>query len=266
MLFPGRNILTASKRAKRKKFFLRLFFVFLFLLLAAVGGIIGLFQIDGLKIKSVSITGNSFLSEQELLSQVNSVMDEKVFGLIPKDRIFFFLDAEVTANLFEKFGRLAKVKIEKKYPSFVSIEVQERMPIAVLCEKSGKTCFFLDETGFIFEKAPFFSAGVYLKFFDERQVELEEGRFLLPREIFGRLLVFKERLENISKPLEIYLKGDGVYEIHTEAGWYLIIDEKDDWDAVYNNFVSFYGEIMKSRNKKDIDYIDLRFGNKVFYK
>jgi hypothetical protein len=263
----SRNILASSRRHKQKRFFARALFIFLSILFALCGIITGLFCVDEFKIKNVTVSGVSVLSKEDIENKVKQIMSAKVLGIIPRDRIFYFPQKQIENILLEQFHRLSIADVQRDFPSSVLVGVEERKPVVLLCLLVGKECFFVDKTGFIFERAPFFSSGVFLKFFDERATKTGIGEFLIGEETFNKLMAFKSFLEDISSTEieKIYLKDNGICEFYTAGGWYLILDKNDDWALIHNNFTTFFKEIINN-DKRDIEYIDLRFGNKIFFK
>jgi len=265
----SRNILSSSIRVKRRRVVFRAFFFFLLLLLLLAGGVFGLFSIDTLKIKHVSIKGAFVLSERELSEKVESILESKILNIFPQNRIFSFPFEKTKNILLEQFGRIGEIEIEKNLDSSILIKISERKPTALLCWKEGdsENCFFVDKEGYLFEKAPLFSAGVFLKFFDDRKygTRLGEKEFLISKKTFQRIFDFKKRLEQFLLIEKIHLKDEGVCEFYSTNGWYLVLDIKNDWNLVYDNLITLL-ENTVSKNDKDLEYIDLRFGNKVFFK
>jgi len=263
------DILLSSRRIKRKRVIFRTSFLFFLLFLLLTGGVFGLFSIDSLKIKQVSIEGASVLSEEELREKVESILEAKIMNLFPQNRFFSFSSEKVKNILLEEFGRISEIEIKKNLSSSILIKVSERKPIALLCwnDDENETCFFVDKTGVLFEKAPLFSSGVFLKFFDDRKygIKLGEKELLINKESFQKILDFKKKVENFLLIEKIYLKDEGICEFYSTKGWYLILGIKDDWNLVYDNIVTLFEDTI-SKSDGDLEYIDLRFGNKVFFK
>lgn len=261
-----KDVLASSKRFRRKKILKRLLFVSVLLLFIFFGGFVGLFFINDLKVNLISVHGSSIFLKDRVEFEIKNILSSRFLLFVPQDRIFSFSEKKMEALLYVEFPELSGVSVKKDFPSTVIVEIKEREPVAVLCEENNRTCFYLDKTGFIFDQAAFFSSGVFLKFFNEREEQLQIGNFLLDQELFRRLLKFKERTDSLIKISEIYLKPEGIYKLQTFEGFYLILDGEDDWDIAFSNFDVFLKEITKEKNIKDIEYIDLRFNNKVFYK
>ncbi|MDD5032542.1 MAG: FtsQ-type POTRA domain-containing protein [Candidatus Pacebacteria bacterium] len=265
---PG--ILASRKRAKRKKLFLRLallsFSAFSIIFAAAFF----FFRAEKFRITEIKISGLENISEEEIRKEAESFLSANILKVFPANNFFLFSEKKTQDKFLAKFTRAVSVSVEKDYPSSLSINIEERSPVALFCEAGGKECFFADNTGYIFEKAPFFSAGVFLKFFDERTAEnLSVGKTLLEREEFEKMIGFARRISNSVFPIcEIHFVKDGVCEFWDEDGVKIIINEKDDFNLIFANLETAFSEIFEKEKKtaKDAEYIDLRFGNKVFFK
>lgn len=261
----SREVLVSSRRLKRKKRFLR-FFLILFLFFLICVGVISIFLYsDKFKIKDIKISGLVNTSEEEVRKELVSILSAKTFLIIPQNTFFSFPKESARVVLMNNFPRLSRVETKMSFPSSLSFSVEEREPASVLC-RDLVGCFYVDKTGFIFEEAPIFSSGVFLKFVDTRQEKPVRGEFLLAPEIFAKVVKFEQNLRALSLPVaEIDLKDDGVCEFHMTNGWYVILDEKDDWEVAYNNLMSFLDQFFAGE-EADLEYIDLRFDNKVFFK
>ena len=55
------------------------------------------------------------------------------------------------------------------------------------------------------------------------------------------------------------------YEIKTKDGWRVIFDSKTNGELAVANFTSAFEGILQ-KNLENIEYIDLRLENKIFYK
>jgi cell division septal protein FtsQ len=261
-----KSVLASSRRLRRKRILLRVFFIFLLCLFLCVGFIAALFSFEKLQIKTITVKGMSALAAREVKVEVEKVISEKFLAIIPRNRIFWLPNELIKTRLLDRFERVKHVDIEKKGTSEILIKLIERKPAALLCRQENHRCFYLDETGFIFEEAPWFSSGVFVKFFDQRQNTPDRGEFLLIPPAFEEFFKFQSRLDNISKVREVYLGEEGFCKIYFSDAWHIILDRDDDLDIIYANFELFFREVLKDYEPGDLDYIDLRFGNKIYYK
>ncbi len=257
-----KNILSSVRHKKRKRAFLRWILFFVVLIFVAVGIFWSLFFIEDLKIKDVAIETSSSKQKEILGYEIDRILSSKFFGVVPKNRIFSFQVEEVKDGLLSKFTNIETLEIERTSLSSILIFAKEREPVAVFCDED---CFFVDKSGLAYERAPIFSSGVLIKFMDKRSSEISKGKFIMNEEDFNKILEFKNKLEDSFSIKEIYLEDNNVCKFYLEEGWYITINIKDDVDYLFNNFSLFWEELSE-KNSKDFEYIDLRFGKKVFFK
>ena len=80
------------------------------------------------KVESIEITNNNFVSDEEILSQL-----DEIYG----KNIFFVKITDFEDKLF-KITFIEKIKVKKKYPKTIKIKIHEEKPIAILNKKGSK--------------------------------------------------------------------------------------------------------------------------------
>lgn len=263
--------MVSSKKLKRKRFFLRILFFFMLILILAAGAIWSLY-IPKFRIQKISVEGAEILSVEKIIANVSDSIKSKYVFIIPKNHILIASKEEIANNLLSSFPRIKELTVNKNFPNSLAIIIKERQSAALLCAgennpPAGGECAYIDEDGFVFERAPYFSGEIFLKFFDERDVgNSVSDKQLLSEEQFKGLIDFKNYLfrENIKIP-SINLKKDGIYELQTNKGWFILLNERNDFRIAFENLKTAFDSSIKE-NQKNLEYIDLRFGNKVFYK
>ncbi len=240
-------------------------FLFLFILIF-IGLIVGFFYLPQFRIKEISIKSNDndAVGQQQVVGEVKNAMAGKFFGIFPADNFFILPKGEIAADILKKSLLFKSVSIDKIFPQKISVDIETRKPEALWCR--GESCAFVDDSGFIFELAPDFSGPIFLKFLDERPAAPEIGKNILLTDEFKNLIIFKNLLAgrdiNIQK---INLKEDGIFELYASEGWYLILNEKNEPGTSLNNLELILDGTIKDQ-RPNLEYIDLRFGKKVFYK
>jgi len=253
-------------RLKKKRFIKKLTFLFLIPLFICAS-VAALFYIPYFRIKKISIEGNSSLDQEKIIAEISNYLKDKQFKIFPRDNILILPKEKINRDLLTKFPRIKTVSLNRGFPNALSVVIKERNNEAIFCPEGEGGCFFIDEDGVVFEPASYFSAGVYLSFLDERgekeAVEINEN--IISEEQFKKIIDFKNLLakEDI-KILQVILKKERIYQLQTDEGWFILLNEKNDAQLTYQNLKTTLDQIKEKR--KNLDYIDLRFGNKVFYK
>lgn len=259
-----KDLLESSKKKKRRKTIIRLIFAFLFLVVVCAL-IIWSFYFDYFRIKNINIEGNSFIEKEKIIENINSSISGKYFYLIPKNNILIASKKEIANNLLNNFLRVKSADVSKKLPDGLIIKIEERNPLALLCE--DKNCFFIDDTGYVFEESPFFSGDIFMKFIDQRnERNFSANTKILSEEEFRNLINFSESLSKDGIKISgVILKNEGLYEFHTSEEWYILLSQRSNYKVSFDNLKIALNEQIKEK-RPELEYVDLRLQNKVFFK
>ena len=283
-----RNVLTSPrlKEMKRKK--RRVFWRKVFLIIFGFLVIIGIFSYVSrnakVNIYAIEISGNEIIDTK----LIREIVDEKLIGyylkLFPKTNFLLYPRGAIKDELENRFKRLKNISFELKDINTLEISVSERTALYTWCGENppelntdGQTCYFLDESGFIFDEAPYFSGEVYFRFYGLDGINLENpAGFFFFQKIFNNLIMFKNNIEEMGlKPGAFYVSGDGEIKVLLSAAGArknpeIIFKADADFNKVAENLqAALDTEPLLSKFKtqySSLQYIDLRFGNKVYYK
>jgi len=89
------------------------------------------------QISSVKVTGISYLPEAKMISTAK----------IPQGENIFLIDLDEVRARFSKVIQINEIKIKRKLPSTIVIEIKERSPYAIVV--IGGATFLVDEDGYI---------------------------------------------------------------------------------------------------------------------
>jgi hypothetical protein len=274
------DILASSRRKRRKKILWKTGLIILAVLLF-LGGIVGFFYISKFRIKDISIENGQTLDKEQLEEEISNCLEGKFFKILPRDNIFIFPKAEITAGLLQEFSVLKEVSISRGFPQKISVHLEERKPKSLWCvgsfspaagqnatstDSSGVSCAFADENGFIYQPAPLFSGAIFPIFYDERSSPADIGKEISPLAEFQKLYSFVDVLNkngiNVDRTI---LKDNEEYEVYLEEGWYVKLNGKNEADISFNNLGLILEETIKEK-RPTLEYVDLRSGNKIFFK
>ncbi len=261
-----RRISAKKKRALRRKFFAYSGLLLAGLLLA---GFVQLSALESLNIRQISVQGN-----KELAWKLQNFLHEKIFSkkfylFSPYNKISLNED-ELLAEALEAFPEIKN--IEDKSPDFthLKLQIELRDPAFLYCivENNKKLCYFSDDNGFIFKKASIDSDESPLPeiYFYEKFLKRKLKTTLLQSQIPEKYLKKVRHILNDKKLQRLHFK-----EFH-------FLDNGDMW--IYND--TFYIKMRQDKmenikylkyaiknsylNLKNLDYVDLRFKSRIYYK
>lgn len=262
-----RDILNSSKKLKTKRKNLKIVFVVLAVVFLLVG-LVYLFRMDQIRIKEVSVDSENLILRDQVKKEVEEMIGSYYLKVLPKNSFFFVPEENIKSKILTDFPKVKSVVLEKTFPNKISISFDERKQEALLCY--GKNCGFLDKSGFVFEKAPYFSGDSYLKFFDEISSSTDKtlaiGKNVIEAAKFEKIINFID-LSNKGGVLitKVYLKEGDFYKLVTKEGWSIFINDNVDTAVAFDNLMLGLKGTIKDK-RKNLDYIDLRFGSKVPFK
>ena len=168
--------------------------------------------------------------------------------------------------------RIQDIDLKLTNPRTLKIEIKEREPAGIYCldlKSPSQGCYFMDNEGYIFSKAPSFSGDVYYLYSSNPPIEDPLGKNYLNSEEFQKLMPFVNTLKEIGIATRSLLATTNEYYLELPGEGRIIINKEDNLKTVAENIESFLKDqdITKTPNfLENVSYIDMRFGNKVFYK
>jgi hypothetical protein len=303
-----RNVLNSSRllelKRTRKKTFLNKILFSLLGIVVLLGFFVYLSRLSSLNINNIEITGNQVVDTNDIKQAIQEEMSGKYLWLFPKTDIFFYPQNSIIKMLQDKFKRLENISLSIKNDKTLLVSVKERKALYTWCGntppdtsvvampqgESSATCYFVDENGYIFDQAPYFSGGVYFKFYglpDVSVVGIPQSGSLttgtdpsgsyFSEQYFKQLIYFRDILVEFGlKPAALYVTADQNVEVFLASAPnstnqpQIIFKLNGDYENIAENLKAALTTDPLQTEFKDkyskLEYIDLRFGNKVYYK
>jgi len=293
------NFTAPGKPKRRKKKAGWIFWLGMFILFLLLGSAVYLFLFSPVfKIKEISVDGNSLIATPQIVEKIEAFLDHRILKIIPGNISIFLPKNRMKTSLLGSFLEIADVKIEKPQPDKLDVLIFERKPAAVLCrvkivqpssvlpasatssaatsavpkikEKlpESEDCYFVDKDGFAYRRAPQISGTLLPAFYLPREDEVLLGSALID----SATIQFAVEAKNNLRELVIDLNGFAFNEIiptelkaFAHEGWFIYFDtgrpalvQVAVLEALLENEV---------KNKRaNLEYVDLRVANRVYYK
>ncbi|MBU3968605.1 hypothetical protein KJ991_00075 [Patescibacteria group bacterium] len=283
MLLRKKSRFSSSKvkETRRKKFLVKIFLVFFVLLVIFILSIF-VSRISDINITNIIIKNEgSVVTEKEILTIINNNINGKYLGLYPKTNIFIYGKKKIEADIYNKFKRIKNIDIKRVGFNGISITIKERSPAGLWCGKKiniDEKCYFLDEDGYIYTEAPIFSGSVFFRNYGNIEGIKQIGVNFLDSKRFKEISFFIKSIKDVNlNPVSFFAGDNGDYEIYLGDnsknynfyGGKIIFNKDDNLGEVFDNLTAILNEKILIKGFGDnvqLDYIDLRFGRKVFYK
>lgn len=266
----SRILYTPRMRRKRKRISRRAVFAGLACIAAAgvLGGAIYLLRYPAWQIADISFSGLERVLSADVEVKIREDLRGAFLLVLPRSSYFLFDSAASEEKILKDFPRLESIHITKEFPSKISVVAHEREFWAIYCAGESGRCGYIDKTGFVYEEAPVSTGSLILTVFrDTGSVQIPSQS--LERALVEKFILFSELLKNeTGEEVESFILSGGLddeFRVRVREGFLLYVKRDDDFTQVTKTLKIFLEkEIGKNRNS--LEYVDLRFGNKIFYK
>lgn len=288
-----RNVLNSPRllelKRKKRKIFIRKLIIWGILFLIVICALSFATRIKRLNITEIQVSGNKVIDTDKIIESTQKITSGYYLWLFPKTNIFFYPKSRIKNELANEYKRLNNINISLSKQK-MNISVSERTPEYTWCgitpssTADQEDCYFLDKEGFIFDKAPFFSGEVYFKFYGNTEPKKDlpaqagdpNGSYI-GKGYFDKLIALKDVLKDMGvKPVVIYVEDGEDLKIFLSRdkiltnGPVIIIKKDADFQKIAENLkAAIETDPLKTKFKNEyanLEYIDVRFGNKVYYK
>lgn len=232
-----------------------------------------------ISIKNISVSGAKFVSSDDLANQARKTLAGSYYGLFAKNNILLYPKSEIEKSITSDFSRVKDVQVSSDGKNGIKLLVSEYKPDSLWCAGGGDDpfsddCYYMDDQGYLFAKAPQFSGKVFFMYYGLLLGENPVGQNYLqaPNPSYAQVSELVKSVEGINlNPVRLYASSQGDFYLYLENGTKIIFsNSQSDLVQVFDNL----SVLMNSGEVTDktgglipgIDYIDMRFGNKVYYK
>ncbi len=285
-----------SLTRKRKK--RRILKIWIFSILVIFLGILSawILSLPSISIQKIVVVGNVNTTSEEIQHITDDILSSKYLGVFSKRNVFIYPKDEIEASLIQIYPRISDISLDTESFITLNIKIKEREAVAIWC--AAVQCYLVDSSGYIYAEyhediSPSIYAGtstreivdVSKKALDSLAT-LHGGDELIGPEPIGKK-VFTEKLytdiRNTLSTLEglkmsttdVYFYSRDEIRFVLENGSKIIFSEKKPFEVSIEDLKSaLSSEVFLSpsstrsigNSKLNFEYIDVRFGNKVFYK
>ena len=225
----------------------------IFWLAVLLGAIYFFFFSNYFKIKDIIVEGTNKISSEQIKNDVQKMVEQQ-------DNLFLFDKGKAVRDLSNIAG-IKTVEIYRGVPNALKVKITEREE--KLIWKTGDERFLLDSDGTAFEKAPDDSTLPVVE--DKKANKVEKGRIVVSTEFINFVTELIKNLESKTqlKIISLYVP-ESTYELYlaTDAGFTIYFDTMGD--PAYQ--VDALVKVLPQLSGKNIEYVDLRTPNWLYYK
>ena len=247
-----------------------------------IGGAIVLVRYPALQVRAIEIQGGEASRLEEIRTRISSFLEGNSALIIPRRFIGAVSSNWLEMGLEDSFPWIAEVQVEKRFPDRLEISFTERKLFGVFCNDLARSlassscprdnlceaCAFIDADGVLYESAPSTEGALITKIKSDIP-EVSIGMKALDSEVILWMRAFGEGLRQMfglgAVAFELKTAIPEEVRVTTTQGFSLIIDRGADMMDIFKILRRVLDEEIGVERPR-LEYVDLRFGNKVFYK
>ncbi|TSC71312.1 MAG: Uncharacterized protein G01um101470_680 [Parcubacteria group bacterium Gr01-1014_70] len=220
--------------------------------------------------KDVSLSGNAAIPSEEILRTVDAYLTERVLWFFPRNNVFLFRPRAFEARIRKEFPRIAEANVSRSYSRELTLYVAERSPWGLYCKTKAADCFYIAKDGVLTLEAPYFTGNAVFRITDYRTASVF---FLLgdaavnesDAAYIGQVVDFLVHQHHVVvREVALGRVFEDQMELITDEGWYVLFDERTNKERALENLALVLDQHITDRSM--LEYIDIRFDGKVFYK
>lgn len=227
------------------------------------------------RIARVDIKGDNEQTKKTIDEAISLIQARRRWLLWPQNNIYLFPKKEVEKRLAEQF-LLEEILIDKQYPNVLIINFIIKKPALTLITNDWN--YTLDLVGEVIEKNARKPQGasstlkIEMKNLpilegsgDELSISAKAISTDLVRFIYTVFYQVPQKTGLVVKIFSPHNESPSSLNVKTEEGWYIILNIRGDALEQIEKLQAVLKQQTKEEREK-LNYIDLRFGDRVFYK
>jgi len=218
------------------------------------------------RIAHITIDGAESAPRRAVELLVQNSLAGKIAGVIPRSHIALFPKRGIEEELRRAFPTFSDVSVRRDGLAAIHVSLISRSPYAIWCGQG--MCMQIDDTGFAFASAQSSSHGAFYRV-DDTLSTSTVGTAVVSRDRLGELIGLARNIENLSLDLaSLSIDEDRRVTAHLASGTRLLFGTGGFADAIsrLERTLSEEGLVPRRGGQLLVSYIDLRNGNKIYFK
>lgn len=257
------------------------------------------------KIKNITIVGNEEIFQDDIKRQICQVMEQKKYFLIPRDT-FFTTPIDLLSRTLSETFILANLEISKEFPHDLKINLKEKLSNLNFCTENEEIkCYQINYRGEVTKRTGPNEPGSSPPTLFYRLPSLKKKEPVgetvtpvaatttattttdiesqsvaqIPRIVVGKTKIPTEIVHFVLELLGVFGDKVGGIEIqdveinnldssiiiNTRQGYQIYFNRDEDMIKQIDNLNTLLAKEIKGEQDR-LEYIDLRFGDRVYYK
>lgn len=231
---------------------------------AILVGLVFLLRADFLRIKDFKILGAETIQAENIKNVASNFISGNKLFVIPKSDIFLLNKEKMATALLAAFPGVEKVEINKQFFSKqIELKITERKSDFLWCSLQEE-CFSMTKNGLVFEKSENTGDKIIFRGVLDNNPLMKNFATEVEMQNYLKLIDVLKNADIKTSAVNIESSDKGVNK--TNIGDVIFNPEETDLSSAAQNGVLLINNIKSKNPSAHFQYIDIRFGNKIFYK
>ncbi len=245
-----------------------------------------------LRVSRVELSGGVLVAQADVEAETLNFLSGSYLWLFPKNNIFLYPHGALERDLQEHFKRIDTITVGRgaDFHTLV-VTVTERKPVALWCDTvpgavalatstnstQSAQCYFMDDQSTIFAVSPDFSGDAYFKYYGDISTTSPisanpiGAQYIASSTLFAELSQFVDFTTKLGLHPQYIVENDSDdFALAIAGGGHIYFDTDEPFTQITGNLQALLARtpaLMPSPTRNlPVEYIDLRYGNKLFYK
>ncbi|MEK7167943.1 MAG: hypothetical protein AAB791_03000 [Patescibacteria group bacterium] len=217
------------------------------------------------RVSAIEVSGNELISQEEFINIVKRELKNNYFFVIPQSNFVLLSERKLEKGIREKYD-LSELKIRRGWKK-LKISLKENISNLLVFNRANQSFYFADQEGRVTQIVPReIAEKFWLKYpiLNVNNLDLKEGDDIASSKTVEFILKLDEAIVLAGIERNGYeLKGDNEVDLVSKKDWRAYFDVNSDVQRSVDNLSLVLKEKVGGQK---IQYVDLRFGDKVYYK
>ncbi len=224
-------------------------------------------------IAKIEIFGTENCDSRDIQSEVEAKINGKNLNLFPRNNFILAGEREIEENILDRFNLVESAEVEKNFPDKLVVKIKERQTGLVLC--GAGECFVLDDQGRAFAPANFetneLKENELIRLSDDSGKSFKIEEAVLDPEYLKYILEAGKKIQDqagvlLEKEAHTPQIASGDIRMKSEEGWLIYLDREVPAEKEAEALRLVLENKIGKEERKNLEYVDLRAENKVYYK
>ncbi len=271
-----------SLRARRRRTRLLIAGAGLCVALIVAGVMSYLSYLPRFNVRTVYVMGATHAAPRDIEAFIFEAIYDDSWHFFSPSNIFWYGPGRLEEGIGEDFPRVKQASVgrESMFATALMVKIEERQPFAKWCRdgrietaassSTPQTCFVLDDTGFIFATHQKGTTATSYVFFGGVASSTPEadpiGLTFAPSHMQDMLSLMRLFERSGHAPLGARVEGGDDFFVPLQSGFYIKTSFGMGAEMAARNLELVLASERLQGKEEQLEYIDLRFGNKVYFK